>query len=61
MRLTSMMSLEAVPLAKSFDKSKEVPIRKIAGYDVVGVQNMFFLSFFQQQWLSQTKTKPPYD
>ena len=56
-----MMSLEVVPLAKSFDKSKEVPIWKIAGYDVVvGVQNMFFYLFFQQQWLSQTKTKQPY-
>ena len=49
MRLTSMMSLEAVPLAKSFDKSKEVPnIRKIAGY-VVGVQNMFLSLLLQQQ------------
>ena len=48
MRLTSMMSLEAVPLAKSFDKSKEVPIRKIAGY-VVGVQNMLLSLLLQQQ------------
>ena len=49
MRLTSMMSLEAVPLAKSFDKSKEVPnIRKIAGY-VVGAQNMFLSLLLQQQ------------